>query len=204
MSALPAEIFVNIVNAVPSSAAEIANVCRSWRRRFHGDSSSEPSFRDAVRSRYGVRKRPWWAVDSRVSWGNIFLAFSKESCHLCQEKHVRAGAYASLAAFAGLLPSESLMLFPVCGSCLVARPDEASMPIVVELDCLCDIFTHVKASDIQAEREILNVETGVIYNSSKLSNKSKISTESKKCRANGSMSVVYVKDILQLWPGSAY
>lgn len=198
-SSLPPELFVFIVDAAPSAAVKMRSVCRSWRDMFGNESPAEPSFRAAVRSRYGVTKCPRWARNHRISWGHIYLTLSKESCHTCCGADIFYGAYASLAAFAGLLPTMTLMLFPVCRGCVLRKSNDASMPIVLELDCVSEIFEHISANDVQAERENLKSDKGMLYKSPRWSPQAKKDPRYRKKNASGEIEVVYVSDILSRW-----
>lgn len=195
LGALPAELFVQIVDKTPSAASKIPAVCRAWRNHFSRKSLAEPSFRAAVRSRYGIQKRPSWARRKDMSWGQIYLVLSRERCHLCHSDDVLHGAYAVFPSWGELFPLQSMMLFPVCVGCLTSKWDDASMPVVVEPDCVPDIYSHVSAQDFESQRENLQLHRGVLYNQAKTCSK-----KSNPSTARGDFDVIYVRDILKIWP----
>jgi hypothetical protein len=200
VSALPPDVVVQIVSAVPTSVAAVPRVCRAWRDLFGRNAPSEAAFRALVRSRFGVTKRPRWAPRGRASWGRIFLAFSLESCHLCRERNIRHGAFASLAAFAELLPSAPLTLFPVCATCVATAPAYAGMPVVVDVECLCDVFPHVTPADVEVAKENARIDVGSLYNASILRRRSKAAGKAARLPGIEHVHVMYASDLLERWP----
>lgn len=197
---LPAELFVQIVDNIPSAAAKIPSVCRAWRNHFRRKSLAEPSFRAAVRSRYGIFKRPSWARKKDLSWGQIYLSLSRERCHLCRCDDVLHGAYAVFPSWGEMFPLQSMLLFPVCEECLSSKWDDASMPVVVEPDCVPDVYRHVSAADFNSQRENLEVHRGVLYNQAKTVSKESSAASGQHGVARGDFDILYVRDILKLWP----
>jgi hypothetical protein len=149
---LPPELAVDIVEAVGARCDALPDVCLAWRALFARNSPAEPSFRHAAARHFGVRKKPRHAA--RLSWGQLYVRLRAESCNLCTNRAVLAGAYYASVGFAALDPAAPLTLFPVCGACVdkAARRRNGSgdTMIVVDRDVVCvlELFREVAPGDL--------------------------------------------------------
>lgn len=204
LSKLPPELSVAIISRIRRGASKVPLVSRDWRALFAVGAPTEPSFREVSRQRYGIRKLPRWSTkpEKPLSWGHVYLALSSESCHLCSNNDICYGAFAVTAAFSSLMSSFPLTLFPVCSTCFL-RDSDPSMPIVVNVAAIPDLFVHISSEDLLAAQESLAVVSGLLY--------SAFRSAPKRCttagREHGSehspeclLQVVHAKSILKQWP----
>jgi hypothetical protein len=112
-------------------------------------------FQQAARQKFGIRKKPRHVRS--MSWGELYVFFSSETCHLCPAESVAAGAYYASAGFAEVDPSAPLTLFPVCGVCVsgqaelpAVRRAHGDRLLVVAKDAVPELalFQHVQRADV--------------------------------------------------------